>query len=825
MKTLTSVRPFGLATVLAAVSLAFGPVAGRADSPAFLFGHLAGSLGGPGSADGSGTAARFWRPGAVATDRAGNTYVADTGNDTVRLITAAGVVTTLAGRAGFSGSADGQGSAARFNRPGGIAVDAAGNVYVGDTGNNTVRRISPNGTVTTLAGAPGVQGRADGAGSAASFNSPASIAVDGAGNLFVVDVWNRKIRQINPAGEVSTLPISPLGEDDLGYGPSAGLAVDRAGNLYVADTTTLGASSSSAPGYVEFASVIRKITPAGDDTVMPGIAGQNTNAGLLPPATFPAFSAVAADLDGNLWVVAGGFGGDTADGAVLRIAADGTATIVPGTQGITGTSVAVDAAGALVIADSVAHTITRVAPSGPVSTLAGMAASAGSAEGTGTAASFCQPNGLAVDPTGNVYVTDFYGTTIRKITPAGTVTTLAGVAGLYGNSDGTGTAARFALAGALATDAKGNIYVADRHGETLRKITPDGVVTTNGEIPPTHGVIELAGLAVDDAGNIYFGDSYNSVITVLTPQGDMLTVAGSSGSSGYVDGPASVARFGWESIRGLAIDQDGNLFVAEDKMVRKVTPQGVVTTLAGTPTNIGHADGTGGAARFTNLTGVAVDPTGDVYVTDDGAIRRITPEGVVTTIGGIGGVSGSADGIGTEAQFNEPAGIAVDRRGSVFIADTLNQAIRVGMSVGPPVISAQPLSQAVAPGTSVEFAVTVASNLPLTYQWRFNGSAIAGATGKALDLAGVSAADTGTYTVVVANLLGTETSNPATLTVSAPASSPTGSGSAAGSSGGGAFGVRWALACLALLAGTALQPRRLGPARACFAPAHPREDQ
>ena len=158
---------------------------------------LAGLAGSSGSANGTGSAARFYYPFGVAVDSAGNVYVADTGNNTIRKVTPAGVVTTLAGLAGSSGSADGTGSAARFNYPSGVAVDSAGNVYVADTGNNTIRKVTPAGVVTTLAGLAGSPGSADGTGSAARFYYPHGVAVDSAGNVYVADT----VQQHDPQGD------------------------------------------------------------------------------------------------------------------------------------------------------------------------------------------------------------------------------------------------------------------------------------------------------------------------------------------------------------------------------------------------------------------------------------------------------------------------------------------------------------------------------------------------------------------------------------------------------------------------------------------------
>ena len=196
-----------------------------------------------GSADGPGSVARFRDPGGVAVDGAGIIYVADANNNTIRMISPTGVVMTLAGSAGQAGSADGTGNAARFNGPEGVAVDGAGNVYVADTNNQLIRKISPAGVVTTLAGSPGQNGTADGTGSAARFYLPYAVAVDGGGNIYVADYGNNTIRKISPAGVVTTLAgsagqsgsVDGTGSSALFNGPN-GVAVDSGGNVYVADT-------------------------------------------------------------------------------------------------------------------------------------------------------------------------------------------------------------------------------------------------------------------------------------------------------------------------------------------------------------------------------------------------------------------------------------------------------------------------------------------------------------------------------------------------------------------------------------------------------------
>ena len=327
-------------------------------------------------------------------------------------------------------------------------------------------------------------------------------------------------------------------------------------------------------------------------------------------------------------------------------------------------------------------------PSGVVTTLAGAAGQTGSTDGTGAAASFNYPFGVAVDSSGNVYVADTYGSTIRKITPAGVVTTLAGKTEEPGSSDGTGADASFSDPIGVAVDSNGNVYVADTGNATIRKITPAGAVTTlagaAGQTGSADGPGADArfnypeGVAVDSNGNVYVAESLNSVIRKITPAGVVSTLAGTAAQRGSTDGTGADARFvaPW----GIAVDSSGNVYVSDvaDTRIRKITPAGVVSTLAGKTEEPGSSDGAGADARFDFPTGVAVDSDGNVYVAEslNSVIRKITSAGVVTTLAGTAGESGSTDGTGAAARFSGPFGIAVDSSGTVYVADTNNSTIR-----------------------------------------------------------------------------------------------------------------------------------------------------
>jgi hypothetical protein len=410
-------------------------------------------------------------------------------------------------------------------------------------------------------------------------------------------------------------------------------------------------------------------------------------------------------------------------------------------------------------------------------TLAGTAGSSGSLDGTGSAARFDGPQGTAVDSAGNVYVADTANHTIRKITAGGVVSTLAGLAGNPGSADGTNSGARFNNPYGVAVDSAGTVYVADTDNSTIRKVTPGGVVTTlaglagfNGSTDGTNTgarFFDPCGVAVDGAGNLYVADTYNSTIRKITPSGIVTTLAGSAGNTGSTNGFGSAARF--NNPYGVAVDGAGNVYVADtyNSTIRKITPAGAVSTLAGLAGNFGTTDGAGPAARFFFPLGVGVDTATNVYVADEDsqAIRRVTSAGVATTLAGLPGSFGSADGTGNGAQFYYPSGIAVDSAGILYVADQGNDTIRKGgLAFGPPSILLQPQSQTASTGARVSLSVTAGGSTPLNYQWSFNGTNISGGS-SSYAITNVQTSNAGNYRVVVTNAAGSVTSAVAVLTI------------------------------------------------------------
>ena len=346
------------------------------------------------------------------------------------------------------------------------------------------------------------------------------------------------------------------------------------------------------------------------------------------------------------------------------------------------------------------------------STIAGLASSDGFADGTNDAARFSSPGGAVVDTAGNLYLADTGNSVIRKLTPTGTnwaVTTIAGLAGSFGSADGTNSDARFNYPVGLAVDSSNNLYVTDQVNSTIRKLTPAGtnwVVSTIAGVAGYYGTNDgtgsaarffyPAGVAVDSARVVYVADQVNSTIRKLATVGTnwvVSTIAGLGGSPGGANGTNTAARFYWPG--DIAVDSSTNLYVADtfNDSIRKLSPVGtnwVVSTIAGQLGLPGSADGTNSAAQFNGPTALAVGTGGNLYVADtyNSTIRKLTPVGtnwVVNTIGGLAGSSGANDGTSSTARFAYPQGVAVDNNGSVYVADTANATVRQGV----PYVAAQ----------------------------------------------------------------------------------------------------------------------------------------
>ncbi len=324
-----------------------------------------------------------------------------------------------------------------------------------------------------------------------------------------------------------------------------------------------------------------------------------------------------------------------------------------------------------------------------VTTLAGTAGRKGSADGTGAVSQFYFPHSIAVDAGGVAYVVDMDSHTVRKITPEGVVTTWAGLAGQKGSADGTGAAARFQSPAGIALDNAGNLYVTDAGSHIIRKINSAGVVTTLAGSAGHKGSADGTGaaarfnaphaIAVGAGGIVYVADTYNHTIRQITAAGAVTTLAGQVGHKGSADGVGPAAGFAYPA--GLAVDGRGALYVADNgnHTIREVSRAGTVTTLAGQAGHKGIADGRGASAQFNVPGNLAIGADGVLYLADyfNSTIRCITPQGEVTTFAGVPRFWSSQDGPRAEAHFKCPFGVAIGPTGWVYVADSGNRTIRI----------------------------------------------------------------------------------------------------------------------------------------------------
>jgi sugar lactone lactonase YvrE len=626
---------------------------------------LAGPTSGGGFADASGADARFSAPRAIAADASGTLYVADTGNHAIRKITAAGDVSTVAGVPGIAGHRDGPAGNALFRFPAGIALDATnGTLYVSDKDNHVIRRITPDGQVSTLAGTPGVAGSADAQGAAAKFAFPRGLELDGNGVLLVADAGNHVIRSVTQDGVATKFAgtwLTPGGANGpvniARFNQPSDVAIDRTtGTVFVADSGTHR---------------IRKIaggevtTLAGDDRGYFDAAGTS--------AEFDTPYGLDIDATGTLYVA------DHNNAVVRRVTSAGTVTTLAGTNSIgtrdgTGTSarfstpsgIAIGSDGAVYVADTLSHAIRRIVPSSTVvTTLAGSKPELGYAEGTGTAARFRFPFGVASDNEGNIYVAD--DTTVRRITPAGVTSLVAGSPGVAGFVDGVGANARFGALTAIAYGPGGMLYVTDPSNNAVRRITPAGVVTT---VAATPELTNPWGIAVDAAGTLYVTNLGTHSVATISPNGTVTTLAG--GVRGFADGTGAQARFDLPS--GITVDGAGNVYVADfgNNMIRKITPAGAVSILV--PVSAG----------LVSPSGIVAESDGDLYVSDyNHMIYRVTSTGVVTAVAGSPSSPGNVNGTGSRARFAFPEQIDLTPNGDLVIADSYNHAIRIASPADP----------------------------------------------------------------------------------------------------------------------------------------------
>jgi len=595
---------------------------------------------------GPATRASLNLPTSIAFDSAGILYIADNNNVRIRRVSSSGIISTYAGtgRAGFGGDGGPANQATFFSDLPNVAVDRNGNLYVVDRFNQRIRRIDRNGVITTVAGNGRSEYSGDGGpATQAGFNFPSGVAVDDAGNLYITDRLNHRIRRVTLDGRISTY----AGTGVAGFGGDGGAATsarlnspfnvgpDAAGNVYIADSVN---------------NSVRRVNPQG----------------------------IITTVAGNQRFAFSGDGG-TALQASLTLPR----------------SVAPDAAGGFYIADELAGRVRRVSPEGIITTVAGNGLIRSFSDGiAATQAYLNNPRGIWLAPDGRLYIADTENHYLRVVDTSGRISTLAGRGGgAFTGDGGPARNAYIANPADVVGDSAGNLYFSDSGTNRIRRIAPNGIINTiagnglpgyNGDgNPATRFSLQFPQeISLDRAGNLYIADRNNHRIRRLSPDSTISTVAG-TGAEGYTGdgGPATLAtlRFPW----GVTVDSQNNLYIADrdNHVIRRVAANGIISTIMGNGRS-GFAGDNGPAAssQLSFPRRVVLAPDGVLLVVDAGnqRLRRIDASGVITTIAGTGANRFAGDGgLATAAALGFPSDAAVDSSGSIYVADNDNHRIRV----------------------------------------------------------------------------------------------------------------------------------------------------
>ncbi len=629
----------------------------------------------------------------VAVDAAGNVYVADANNHRIRKISASGEISTAAGtgQAGFAGDG-GPAPAAQLNRPYGVAVDGAGNLYIADTYNHRVRRVARDGRIETVAGTGEKGSIYTGEPLTTQLMAPRNLAIDSTGNLYIAEFEGHRVKELTTDGQFLNVAGTGVagfnGESGAAIAVQldhpSGIALDRAGTLYISDTGNRR---------------LRRVIQGGMTTLLEtqwsdgitAVAVDQTGAVVLSDRPY---LVRRCDPGGECLVIAGTGNGEYNGEGLPAMAAN----LAP-------TDLTIDPSGRLYVAER--RRIRMISGSAVVTIGGDGLFGYGGDGGSALAANLNRPSGLALDGSGNVYVSDTGNHRIRKIDSKGNIVSVAGT-GLAGDGglNGSGVWASLASPEGIAFDRNGNLLIADRDNCRVVQLSPSGVlqlVASRGCTPELGGDGDPAGttalffpraVVADTTGAIYVSDTEHHRVLRATRDGVVATYAG-NGSAGYAGdgGPANTAQI--DSPGGIALDAAHNLYIADtnNNRIRRVSPSGIIETVAGTGwQGFGGDGGPATDASLNEPSGIVLDQDGGLFVADTGneRIRRVRKDGAIETIAGNGlqGYDGDG-GLATAARLFRPGYLVLDKTGNLYFTDEANNRVRM---LSPHVLLSDPLS-------------------------------------------------------------------------------------------------------------------------------------
>ncbi len=627
------------------------------------------------------TAASLNFPEAVALDAKGNVYVSDSVNCEIRKITTKGVIVPFAGSpiCGYGGDGGPALSAKLFN-PSGLAFESDGSLLVADSANSRIRRIAVGGTITTFAG-NGVYGYSGDNGTAtqASLSNPIGVSVDSLGNVYIADSSNQVIRMVDPTGIIHTV----AGNHVSGFSGDGGPATAAQLN-YPQGAVPDGMGNLYISDFGNFR--IRKVdstgtitTYAGNGNSSPtGTTGSATSIGIgQPTGLLLAQGKLYITTSGDIWDVDLG----TQNIALIAGPSQGN----PGFNGDGNSALStlfaymgdlsIDSVGNLFVADSGNGRIRKISTSQIVSTLAGgYTGDGGRATGSSLNIDFFDHAGF--DPQGNLYIADYYNNRVRRVSPGGIITTFAGT-GMTGPSpDGGLATATTLIPVAVVADQSGNIFILDEQTGYIRKVDSTGTVSTVSKAFSPFG----GALATDKAGNLYAADGL-SVVWKVPPSGPAIIVAGKYFQPGYNGDDIAATSALLNGPRGVSVDSSGNLYVCDtgNNRIRRVDTSGTITTVAGN--GIAGFGGDGGPATSAMLfapSDVAVDTKGNIYIADriNARIRIVNSLGTIETFAGSGGFGYNGNRLPALSTNMYPSAVTVSPTGVVYAVDEDSSRVR-----------------------------------------------------------------------------------------------------------------------------------------------------